>query len=124
MQSGLLTDSFSAGRVGAMAADDWRRSSADFNPPRLERNLALRDSLRPVAEGHGVSVAAVAVAWALSFEAVTGAIVGARSPSQVEGWVSAADIRLSEAELDEISAAVERTGAGSGPLRPPRAPAA
>jgi aryl-alcohol dehydrogenase-like predicted oxidoreductase len=123
MQSGLLTDSFSADRVASLASDDWRRQSADFTPPGLERNLALRDSLRPVAERHGVPVAAVAVAWPLAFEAVTGAIVGARSPAQVEGWIPAANLRLTEAELDEISAAIEGTGAGSGPSRPPRPPA-
>jgi aryl-alcohol dehydrogenase-like predicted oxidoreductase len=47
MQSGLLTDRFSAERMKAMSADDWRRRAPDFNPPRLGRNLALRDALRP-----------------------------------------------------------------------------
>jgi aryl-alcohol dehydrogenase-like predicted oxidoreductase len=49
--------------------------------------LALADALRPVAERHGVTPAAIAVAWTLSFPAVTGAIVGARSPEQVGGWL-------------------------------------
>jgi aryl-alcohol dehydrogenase-like predicted oxidoreductase len=119
MQSGLLTDTFSAARVAAMDDDDWRRESPDFTPPRLERNLALRDALRPVAERHGASVAAAAVAWVLSFDSVTGAIVGARSPAQVEGWLPAADLVLTPADLDEIASAVELTGAGSGPGRPP-----
>ena len=119
MQSGLLTDSFSAARVASLDDDDWRLGSPDFTSPRLERNLALREALRPVAARHGTSVAAVAVAWVLSFEAVTGAIVGARSPAQVEGWLPAADLVLTAADLDEIASAVELTGAGSGPGRPP-----
>jgi aryl-alcohol dehydrogenase-like predicted oxidoreductase len=119
MQSGLLTDSFSAERVAAMDADDWRLGSPDFTSPRVERNLALRDALRPVAARHGVSVAAAAVAWALSFGAVTGAIVGARSPAQVEGWFPAARLMLTSADLDEIAAAVASSGSGSGPSRPP-----
>jgi aryl-alcohol dehydrogenase-like predicted oxidoreductase len=119
MQSGLLTDSFSAERVAAMDADDWRLESPDFTSPRLERNLALRDALRPVAHHHKVSVAAVAVAWVLSFDGLTGAIVGARSPAQVEGWLPAADLVLTSADLDEIASAVELSGAGSGPGRPP-----
>ena len=119
MQSGLLTDSFSAERVAAMDADDWRLGSPDFTSPRVERNLALRDALRPVAARHGVSVAAAAVAWALSFGAVTGAIVGARSPAQVEGWFPAGRLTLTPADLDEIAAAVASSAAGSGPSRPP-----
>ncbi|HSD66660.1 MAG TPA: aldo/keto reductase, partial [Vicinamibacteria bacterium] len=65
MQSGLLTDSFTAARVAAFAPDDWRRQSPQHRSPNLERNLALRDALRPVAAKHGVPVAAVAVAWTL-----------------------------------------------------------
>ena len=49
MQSGLLTDSFTAERVAALAADDWRRRAPEFQPPNLGRNLALRDALRPIA---------------------------------------------------------------------------
>src|SRR5246127_3724726 len=55
MQSGLLTDRFSAQRVTRMAEDDWRRRSAEFNSPNLERNLALRDALRPIANRYGTS---------------------------------------------------------------------
>lgn len=118
MQSGLLTDRFDAGRVANLAEDDWRRRSAEFRPPRLERNLALRDALRPIAERHGTTVAAVAVAWTLAWPGVTGAIVGARSAEQVEGWIGGATLELAAADLDEIAAAIERTGAGAGPARP------
>jgi aryl-alcohol dehydrogenase-like predicted oxidoreductase len=65
-----------------------------------------------------VSVAAVAVAWTLAWPDVTGAIVGTRNPSQVEGWLPAAALELDDADLDEIAGAIERTGAGRGPLRP------
>ncbi len=118
MQSGLLTDGFSAERVAAMPEDDWRRRAPHFQEPNLGRNLALRDSLREVASKHGVSVAAVAVAWTLAWPGVTGAIVGARGPEQVDGWIAAAGLRLEPDDLAAIAAAIERTGAGSGPLRP------
>jgi aryl-alcohol dehydrogenase-like predicted oxidoreductase len=117
MQSGLLTDTFSAERVASMK-DDWRAGSAEFQEPRLPRNLALRDALRPIAARHGVTVAAVAVAWTLAWPGVTGAIVGARTPAQVDGWLPAASLQLTAADLDEITAAIERTGAGAGPIRP------
>jgi aryl-alcohol dehydrogenase-like predicted oxidoreductase len=118
MQSGILTDGFSRERVERMAADDWRRRNAEFNEPLLSRNLALRDALRPVASRHGVSVAAVAVGWTLSWPGVSGAIVGARSPEQVDGWISAGSLALDASDLAEIAAAVERKQAGSGPTQP------
>ncbi len=118
MQAGLLTDAFTVGRMEQLAADDWRRRSEDFQPPALHRNLALRDALRPLAGRRGVSVASLAVAWTLAWPGVTGAIVGARSPEQVDGWLPAGSLELDRADLDEVAAAIERTGAGSGALRP------
>ena len=115
MQSGLLTDSFSVERVAALAPDDWRRKSPQHQSPSLERNLALRDALKPIAAKHGTSTAAVAVAWTLAWPGVTAAIVGARSPEQVDGWLPAATLRLDAADLASIAAAIVRTGAGSGP---------
>jgi aryl-alcohol dehydrogenase-like predicted oxidoreductase len=118
MQSGLLTDSWSAERTAALAPDDWRRVSPQHRSPNLERNLALRDALRPIAAKHGATVASVAVAWTLAWPGVTGAIVGARSPAQVDGWLPAATLRLDAADLAAIATAIARTGAGTGPTKP------
>jgi aryl-alcohol dehydrogenase-like predicted oxidoreductase len=116
MQSGLLTDAFSVKRLAAMADDDWRRRSPEFTEPRLSRNIALRDALRPIAERHGVTVSAVAVAWTLACPGVTGAIVGARSPEQVDGWIAAGSLDLDAHDLAQIAEALRSTGAGSGPV--------
>ena len=121
MQSGILTDDFSRERVARMDADDWRRRNPEFNEPLLSRNLALRDALRPIASRHGVSVSAVAVAWVLSWPGVSGAIVGARSPQQVDGWIAAGNLTLRPEDLDEISGTLVRTEAGVGPTHPARA---
>lgn len=118
MQSGLLTDNFNRERVAAMAADDWRRYSAQFQKPNLDRNLALRDALRPIAQRHNTTVSAVAVAWVLAWPGVSGAIVGARSPQQVEGWIHAASLVLTASDLEEISRAIQSTQAGTGPFTP------
>ena len=118
MQSGLLTEGFGAKRIAALAPDDWRRRAPDFRPPALERNLALRDALRPVARRHETTVAAVAVAWTLAWPGVSGAIVGARAPEQIDGWLRAASLELTMGDLDEIAAAISASGAGSGPVRP------
>ena len=115
MQSGLLTESFTADRVSALAKDDWRSTGSEFQQPNLGRNLALRDALRPIAERYNASVSAVAIAWTLAWPGVTGAIVGARTPAQVDGWIGAASITLAPEDLDQISTAIAHTGAGTGP---------
>jgi len=121
MQAGLLSDTFSLERVALMDERDWRRWHYDFthfSPPALHRNLALRDRLRPVAERHATTVASVAIAWALSWRGVTGAIVGVRSPDQVAGWLGAGSVQLKEDDFDEIASAIDELGAGDGPTRP------
>ena len=118
MASGLLTGAFTADRAARLEPGDWRAGHRDFTEPALSANLALARALRPVAERHGVTPAAVAVAWTLAFPGVTGAIVGARSPRQVDGWLPAASLELKEDDLAEISAAVRASGAGSGPVAP------
>jgi aryl-alcohol dehydrogenase-like predicted oxidoreductase len=120
MQSGILTPSFSAERVARFAEDDWRRRGLEFKSPQLERNIALRDALEPIAARHHTTVSAVAIAWVLSWPGVSGAIVGARSPEQVDGWLPAARLVLSDADLDAVASAIESTGAGTGPLHPGR----
>ena len=118
MQSGLLSGSFSEARARSLPDSDWRKWSPDFQGADLRRNLSLADALAPVAARHGVTRAAVAVAWTLSWPGVSGAIVGARAPKQVDEWASAATLELGVDDLDEIAAAIERTGAGDGPTRP------
>lgn len=122
MQSGLLTDAFSSDRIAKLAAEDWRRRASDFQEPKLSINLALRDALRPIAARHGTTVSAVAVAWTLTWPGVTGAIVGARSPQQIDGWIDAATLELTPADTEEIASAISRTGAGAGPIQPALAP--
>jgi aryl-alcohol dehydrogenase-like predicted oxidoreductase len=118
MQSGLLTDGFSAERLANLPGDDWRRRSPRFQSPNLENVLALRDALRPIAARHDTTVSAVAIAWVLAWPGVTGAIAGARRPEQIDGWVSAVNLRLTSEDLEEIAVAIEQASAGSGPALP------
>jgi aryl-alcohol dehydrogenase-like predicted oxidoreductase len=120
MQSGLLTGAFSAARVATLASDDWRSRSEHFTGDALQRNLQLADALRPIAERHGTTMAAVAVAWTLAWPGVTSAIVGARRPRQVDGWIDAMRLELTTDDLYEITSAIEHIGCGSGPARPDR----
>jgi aryl-alcohol dehydrogenase-like predicted oxidoreductase len=103
MVSGLLTGKMTAERVAALPADDWRRRSVEFNEPRLSRNLRLVELLTEIGSGHQVGPGVVAVAWTLHNPAITAAIVGGRSPQQVEGLTPALDFRLSGEEFARIN---------------------
>lgn len=102
MQSGLLTGQMTRERIAQMPDDDWRKHDEEFQEPRLSRNLALADKLREIAMLYQRSPAEAAIAWTLHNPAVTGAIVGARHPHQVDTIVGAAEFRLNERELGEI----------------------
>lgn len=107
LESGLLSGSFSAARLGALPEDDWRRRRPRFQSPELERALALVERLRPAAAELGVSVAELAIAWAAHQDGVSGAIVGARTPAQVDGWIGAARLELGRDALSAIQDALD-----------------
>ncbi len=120
MQSGLLTGHFSVERAKALPNDDWRSRNAEFTGEKLARSLKLAEALKPIAARRGTSVATVAVALTLAWPGVTGAIVGARDSAQVDGWIDAATLDLTDEDLHEIALAIEATQAGSGPALPAR----
>jgi aryl-alcohol dehydrogenase-like predicted oxidoreductase len=103
-------------RIASLPEDDWRKHDEDFNEPRLSVNLALVEKLREVARRHGATPGPVAVAWTLQNPAVTGAIVGARKPQQVNDMRQAAAIRLTPEEVNELETEVE-LAAYSNPRR-------
>jgi aryl-alcohol dehydrogenase-like predicted oxidoreductase len=102
MGSGLLTGAMTRERIAALPEDDWRRGAAHFQEPELSRNLDVVDRLSAVAARRGTSPGAVAIAWTLANPAVDGAIVGFRSPAQVEGLIDAARLELSAEEAAEL----------------------
>lgn len=102
MGSGLLTGAMTRERIGRLPADDWRTQNPEFQEPNLSKNLKLVDRLRAVALRHGRTPGEAAIAWTLRDPAVTAAIVGGRSPEQVEGIVGAAGWRLTSDEVAEI----------------------
>jgi aryl-alcohol dehydrogenase-like predicted oxidoreductase len=118
MQAGLLTGAFNKARAAALPANDWRARNAEFTGEKLERNLQVAAVMQAIANRRNVSTAAVAVAWTLAWPGVTAAIVGARSPAQVDGWLQAGWLQLTSAEIDEIGAVIASSGAGYGPAKP------
>ena len=102
MGSGMLTGRMTRERIDALPAEDWRRRSDNFVEPALSANLALVERVKAVAERHGCSPGAVAVAWTLRNPAVHGAIVGFRDPGQLEPIMAGASVELTDADVTEL----------------------
>jgi aryl-alcohol dehydrogenase-like predicted oxidoreductase len=122
---GLLTGAFTADT--RFAEPDWRARGIAFGQPiltpeNLAVNVAVVERLqREVAGPRGVPVSQVALAWVLRQPAVSTALVGARSPAEVDDTLGAADLRLSEAELARIDGIVAKAAGritAFTPLRP------
>lgn len=99
IQCGLLTDNFNIERV---AKNDWRRQSGEFRDPNLSINISFAQELKVIAQKYGKTVSQLAIAWVLRKDEVTSAIVGARSPEQIEETIRGAGWKIEEEDLETI----------------------
>src|SRR5947209_293134 len=91
---GLLAGAFTPQTT--FAADDWRSKSEIFHGEIFQRNLAVVEQLKHLAEQDEMTVAQLAIAWVLAQPAIDVAIVGAHSPSQLAQTTPAGEIHLSQ----------------------------
>jgi aryl-alcohol dehydrogenase-like predicted oxidoreductase len=99
MASGLLTGKMTLERIDSLPKDDWRKKSPEFNEPKLSENLALIERVKQIAEKHQCSPGEVAIAWTLHHPEVTGAIVGGRNATQVQGTIGGAELKLTAEDM-------------------------
>ncbi|MEV6214764.1 aldo/keto reductase [Nocardia sp. NPDC051833] len=104
LSRGLLSDTFRAGGAPADAAD-FRTHSPRFQGENLTRNLRLVDALADIAAAHGVSVAQLAIAWALSRGTDIVPVIGARTRARLTETLDALAVSLTPAELADLEAA-------------------
>jgi aryl-alcohol dehydrogenase-like predicted oxidoreductase len=106
---GLLTGAFTAGTTFDPARD-WRGHGVAFGQPifrgeNFRTNVAVVDRLRrEIAEPRGVPLSHVALAWVLGHPAVSTALVGARTPAEVDANDAGADLELTAGERSRIDA--------------------
>jgi len=97
---GLLGGAMDAGTT--FPDDDWRSNSDVFHGEAFERNLEVVRDLQELAEERGATVSRLAIAWTLAHPAVQVSIVGARRLDHLEESVGAADLQLSQEDLERI----------------------
>ncbi|MCW2951778.1 MAG: aldo/keto reductase [Conexibacter sp.] len=123
---GVLTRGLLSGhwtRDRQLAANDFRAHGPRFSGENLERNLALVDALRAIAEAKGVTVAQIAIAWVLSRGEEIVPLVGARRRERLSEALGALDVELTDEDLTRIEQAVP-AGAAAGARYPDAAMAA
>ncbi|MEU7585227.1 aldo/keto reductase [Micromonospora sp. NPDC049230] len=111
LSRGLISGHWQPGRQ--TAGIDFRTHLPRFAGANLDRNLALVDALRAIAEARGVTVAQIAIAWVLSRGATIVPVLGARTRERLTEALGAATVTLTDADLAAIEAAVP-AGAAAG----------
>jgi aryl-alcohol dehydrogenase-like predicted oxidoreductase len=104
LSRGLLSGHWSRERTGG--GQDFRAYSPRFQGENLDRNLALVDALRAVAESKGVTVAQAAIAWVLSRGSDIVPLIGARRRDRLAESLAALDLDLTADDLKRIEEAV------------------
>ena len=100
-----------------LAPTDIRAHSPRYGGENLERNLALVEAVREVADGLGASVAQVAIAWVLSRGEDIVALVGASRRDRLASALGALELTLDEAALEALERALP-PGAAAGERYP------
>jgi aryl-alcohol dehydrogenase-like predicted oxidoreductase len=111
LSRGLLSGHWSKDRE--VADGDFRKTAPPFAGDNLERNLALVDALRAVAEAKGAEVAQLAIAWVLSRGEDVVPLVGARRRDRLAEAMGALELQLTVEDLAAIERAVP-AGAAAG----------
>ncbi|CAN5349880.1 aldo/keto reductase family protein [soil metagenome] len=113
LEQGVLTGKYRPGEPpprGSRATDE---KSNQFLSWQLQDGvLQAVDRLRPIAEELELSMAQLALAWALRLPGISSAIIGATRVEQVEDNAAASGVRLNEetlARIDEVMEGVVRT---------------
>jgi aryl-alcohol dehydrogenase-like predicted oxidoreductase len=110
LNGGWLSGKYRAGAAppeGSRAAKRFYSAGWwDRERPEVRRKLDLVEPLRDLAAASGLSLADLALAFAVAHRAVTCALVGPRTPEQLESALAAADVRLDDEVLDRIDSLV------------------
>jgi aryl-alcohol dehydrogenase-like predicted oxidoreductase len=115
LSRGLISGHWS--KQSGQQGRDFRSISPRFSGENLDRNLALVDALRAIADAKGVSVAQIAISWALSQGSDIVPLVGARRRDRLTEALGALDVTLTRDDLSAIERAVPR-GAAAGERYP------
>jgi aryl-alcohol dehydrogenase-like predicted oxidoreductase len=108
LAQGVLTGKYQPGQPPP-ADSRWanREMGGFMSDVGTDERLAAVQELRPIAEGLGLSMSQLALAWVLRQPNVSSAIIGASRPEQIDDNVDASGVRLDEETLVAIDKALD-----------------
>jgi aryl-alcohol dehydrogenase-like predicted oxidoreductase len=98
LASGFLTGKYRPG-----VTVDSARAAGVAKYLENPANVALLDTLDAIAAAHGVSVAAVSLAWLRQQTGIGAPIASARTAEQLDVIIEAFDLELTRAELEQLA---------------------
>jgi aryl-alcohol dehydrogenase-like predicted oxidoreductase len=118
---GLLAGKFTSPDAVPTGRARTRHFSRDCEQTRHDdpgaeaETFAAIGRVREIADGLGLPMAQLALAWLIGQQAVTSVIVGARNPQQAMQNAAAADIDLADSVVDDLNAATAALKDALGP---------
>ncbi|WP_236796832.1 aldo/keto reductase [Amycolatopsis sp. GM8] len=100
---GFLTGAVTS--VQDLPADDMRRTMPRFTEANLDRNLAIVEALRKLADEKGVTAGQLALAWVQHKGTDVVPIPGTKRRTYLEENVAAANLELSTEDIERIETA-------------------
>jgi aryl-alcohol dehydrogenase-like predicted oxidoreductase len=104
LSRGLISGHFAADRE--LPATDFRAHAPRFSKENRDRNLALVDALREIADASGVTVAQIAIAWVLDRGDDVVPLIGARTRERLSEALGALEVDLDADDLEALERAV------------------
>jgi len=101
---GLLTGEIRS--LDDLEESDRRHAMPRFQSENLTNNLAMVDAVAPIAENHGVSTAAIAIAWVLSRGNDVVPIPGCKRRETLADSLTALNVNLTADDIASIEASV------------------
>ncbi|MBN2212433.1 MAG: aldo/keto reductase [Sedimentisphaerales bacterium] len=106
LEQGLLTGKITPDRK--FSEGDQRAHKERFSVENRRKVLAFLEKLRPIAQAHNLTLAQLVIAWTIQQPGCTYALVGARSPHQVQENAAAGEVILSNEDLKTIDDILSR----------------
>ena len=106
LQRGLLTGKITSDYQ--FGEGDHRPNNKFFKEPNLSRTNEFLDKIKPIAEGHEVTLAQLVINWTVRREGITAALVGARNAKQATENAGAMDFTLSDSEIETINTELDK----------------